>query len=123
MVKQRKHIQHGTFVGAHPYVKKLWFERDLEPEMLSGEPIPDLPDESDPVHDRDARVLLTRLLDRCTQREVAVLTMRHIHEMTVEEVGITLGVTRERIRQIESKAMRRMRWGTVSDNDVRSFFP
>lgn len=123
MVSRRKHIRHGTLVDVHLYVKKLWFERDLEPDLLSGEPIPDLPDESDPMHDRDARVLLAKLLERCTWREVTVLTMRHIHEMTLDEVGLALGVTRERIRQIESKGMRKAKWGTVSDKDVRSFFP
>lgn len=123
MVSRRKHIQHGTFVDAHPYVKKLWFERDLEPELLSGNLIPDLPDERDPLHERDAKALLSRLLERCTRRETTVLALRYFHEMTLDEIGITLGVTRERIRQIESKAMRRMRWGTVSDKDVRSFFP
>ena len=30
-------------------------------------------------------------------------------ERTLEEIGIELGVTRERIRQIESKALDRMR--------------
>ena len=122
MVTRRKHVQHGTFVGAHPQVKKLWFERDIEPEILSGEPVPDLPDESEPMHDRDARVLLARLLERCTRREVTVLTMRHIHGMTLEEVGVALGVTGDRVRQIENKGMLRAKWGTISDKDVRSFF-
>lgn len=122
MVTQRKHVQHGTFVGAHPAVKTLWFQRDLEPELLSGEPVPDLPDESDPIRDRDAKALLVKLLEKCTRREATVLAMRYIHEMTLEEVGASLQVTRERIRQIETKAMRRVRWKTVSDKDVRSFF-
>lgn len=122
MVTRRKHIQHGTFVGAHPHIKKLWFERDLEPELLSGEPIPELEDESDPDHDRDVKALLARLLEKCTRREAAVLAMRYIHEMTLEEVGASLQVTQKRIRQIEIKAMRHIRWKTISDKDVRSFF-
>lgn len=122
MVTQRKHVPHGTFVGAHPQVKALWFQRDLEPELLSGEPIPDLPDEADPDHDSDTKALLSKLLEKCTRREASVLAMRYIHEMTLEEVGETLQVTRERVRQIEVKAMRRIRWRTVSDKDVGSFF-
>lgn len=118
----RKHAPHGTFVGTHREVKKLWFQRDIEPELLSGEPIPSTPDESDPLRERDAKALLARLLEPCTHREIAVLSMRYMHEMTLEEVGATLGVTRERVRQIEYKAMRRIRWKTVSDKDVGSFF-
>lgn len=122
MVTRRKHAQHGTFVGAHPHVKKLWFDRDLEPDLLSGEPVPDLPDEDNPLQDRDAKALLAKLLEKCTKREASVLAMRYIHEMTLEEVGTTLQVTRERVRQIEVKAMRRIRWKTISDKDVGSFF-
>jgi RNA polymerase sigma factor (sigma-70 family) len=118
----RKHMPHGTFVGAHPQVKQLWFKRDIEPELLSGEPIPDLPDESDPLRERDAKVLVNILLERCKPQEVRVLTMRYMEEMTLEEVGQVLGVTRERIRQIENKAIRRIRWRAVSDKDVGSFF-
>lgn len=118
----RKHVPHGTFNGAHYEVKRIWFQRDIEPELLSGEPIPNTPDESDPLRERDAKALLARLLERCTQREAAVLSMHYMHEMTLEEIGATLGVTRERVRQIEYKAMRRIRWKTVSDKDVGSFF-
>ena len=52
-------------------------------------------------------------LDQLTQRERGVLEMRfgltdgQAH--TLEEVGKALGVTRERIRQIEAKALRKLR--------------
>jgi RNA polymerase sigma factor (sigma-70 family) len=34
-----------------------------------------------------------------------VLTMRYLHDMTLEQVGHAMGITRERVRQIESRAM------------------
>lgn len=50
------------------------------------------------------------LLGMLTDRERLVLKLRYgigdNQERTLEEVGILLNVTRERIRQIESKAMR-----------------
>ena len=56
---------------------------------------------------------LTEILGTLTEREAAVLRMRfgmydgRTH--TLEEVGQIFGVTRERIRQIENKAIRKLR--------------
>ncbi|MBQ7523572.1 MAG: RNA polymerase sigma factor RpoD [Oscillospiraceae bacterium] len=56
---------------------------------------------------------LDEILDTLTKREAAVLRMRfgmfdgRTH--TLEEVGQSFGVTRERIRQIENKAIRKLR--------------
>jgi len=53
------------------------------------------------------------LLDTLTPRERRVLQLRFGlidgHQRTLEEVGKRFGVTRERIRQIEAKALRKLR--------------
>jgi RNA polymerase sigma factor (sigma-70 family) len=121
-VSHRKYLPHGTFNGVDPEVKTLWFRRDVEPELLSGEPTPDEPDDSDPMRGKDAKALLDKLLQKCTPRQASVLVMHHIHGMTLEEIGQVFGVQRERIRQIEYHAMRNVRWKTISDKDVRAFF-
>jgi RNA polymerase primary sigma factor len=64
------------------------------------------------------------LLDSLTPREAKVLRMRFGIEMntdhTLEEVGQQFGVTRERIRQIEAKALRRLRQPSRADK-LKSF--
>ena len=64
------------------------------------------------------------LLDSLTSREAKVLRMRFGIEMntdhTLEEVGQQFGVTRERIRQIEAKALRRLRQPSRADK-LKSF--
>lgn len=56
---------------------------------------------------------LTRVLHSLTPREESVLTMRFGltdgRARTLEEVGSSFNVTRERIRQIEAKALRKLR--------------
>ena len=37
-----------------------------------------------------------------------VLELRHFHDMTLEQAGEILGVTRERVRQIETKALAKL---------------
>ena len=53
------------------------------------------------------------VLDTLTPRERRVLQLRFGlidgHQRTLEEVGKRFGVTRERIRQIESSALRKLR--------------
>ncbi|WP_420031041.1 RNA polymerase sigma factor RpoD [Sterolibacterium denitrificans] len=64
------------------------------------------------------------ILDSLTPREAKVLRMRFGIEMntdhTLEEVGKQFDVTRERIRQIEAKALRKLRHPTRSEK-LRSF--
>jgi RNA polymerase primary sigma factor len=64
------------------------------------------------------------VLDTLTPREAKVLRMRFGIEMntdhTLEEVGKQFDVTRERIRQIEAKALRKLRHPSRSDR-LRSF--
>jgi RNA polymerase primary sigma factor len=56
---------------------------------------------------------LDNVLDTLTDREKRVLELRFGIEdgrpRTLEEVGKEFGVTRERIRQIEAKALRKLR--------------
>ena len=70
------------------------------------------------------RDVVKDVLDSLTPREAKVLRMRFGIEMstdhTLEEVGKQFDVTRERIRQIESKAVRKLKHPSRSDK-LRSF--
>jgi len=75
------------------------------------------------LHD-SMREVVKDILDSLTPREAKVLRMRFGVEMstdhTLEEVGKQFDVTRERIRQIEAKALRKMRHPSRSDK-LKSF--
>jgi len=80
-----------------------------------------------PIHSATTESLTeaTReVLNGLTAREAKVLRMRFGIDMntdhTLEEVGKQFDVTRERIRQIEAKALRKLRHPTRSDH-MRSF--
>ena len=70
------------------------------------------------------RSVVKDVLDSLTPREAKVLRMRFGVEMstdhTLEEVGKQFDVTRERIRQIEAKALRKLRHPSRSDK-LKSF--
>ncbi len=82
---------------------------------------------SSPVEDATAaglREATKDVLDNLTEREAKVLKMRFGIDMTtdhtLEEVGKQFDVTRERIRQIEAKALRKLRHPSRSEH-LRSF--
>ena len=69
-----------------------------------------------PIQSAYAKLLrekIEEVLDTLPPREARILRLRfgleNGHNYTLEEVGDKFGLTRERIRQIESKALRRLR--------------
>lgn len=73
----------------------------------------DLPSPEDAAASQLLREQLEGMLEDLTDREKQVLRLRFGledgHPYTLEEVGRRFGVTRERIRQIEAKALRKLR--------------
>jgi len=77
-----------------------------------------LTDESEPLPDEAAEVTLRKetlraILASLAPRERAVLELRYgldgQHPRTLDEVGRTFNVTRERIRQIENQSLKKLR--------------
>src|SRR5438477_6858244 len=77
-----------------------------------------LTDETEPLPDEIAEVelrkaALCRVLGTLSSRERAVLELRYgldgRHPRTLDEVGRTFNVTRERIRQIENQSLKKLR--------------
>lgn len=75
-------------------------------------------------HNQLSAILENVMVD-LTDREKKVLRMRFglgmRNDLTLEEIGKQFSVTRERIRQIEAKALRKIRNGTYSDQ-LKTFF-
>lgn len=75
-------------------------------------------DSFDVIASKDLSKAISEVFSTLTPREANVLSLRfglstgHTH--TLEEVGQSMGVTRERIRQIEAKALRKLRHPTRS---------
>lgn len=101
-------------------VGDIWRSRNVEPE------------EEEPIYMRAAYETSPadeeiqnfgrcawRLVDSLTPKQAKVLSLRYIQDMTLREVAEVLGVTFERIRQIEKDALRRLRHpsfiGTLGD--------
>jgi len=98
-----------------------------EEDSFYGDFIPDEQIES-PVDEASKTILseeLDEALDKLNEREAQVLKMRKGlvdgREHTLEEVGQHFGVTRERIRQIENKALRKLKYHESRTRKLRDF--
>jgi RNA polymerase primary sigma factor len=66
------------------------------------------------------RTQLSQALESLSDRERRVIELRYGLEdgcgLTLEEVGVELGLTRERIRQIQKEALAKLRHRSLSRN-------
>jgi RNA polymerase sigma factor (sigma-70 family) len=67
-----------------------------------------LPDFSE-FEQAQTKALVSEAVSTLTPREQEVIHMRFTDELTYDECGKRIGVTRERVRQIEATALRKMR--------------
>ena len=98
-----------------------------EEDSFYGDFIPDENVES-PVEQASKTILTEELeeaLSKLNERESMVLKLRKGlvdgREHTLEEVGSHFGVTRERIRQIENKALRKLKYHESRTRKLRDF--
>ncbi|MEO8083792.1 MAG: sigma-70 family RNA polymerase sigma factor [Ardenticatenales bacterium] len=113
-----KRVEHIREIAQRPLSleKKVGDEADSElGEFLADD---DSPDPTEQAGREMLREEIELILDDLLPREAEVLMLRYGlmdgKQHTLEEVGERFGVTRERIRQIETKAIRRLRHPTRS---------
>ena len=111
-------IPYGTLVGASKELLSAYYAHGY----LRDEDMPELPciplegecvDPIEELYKKDVARLIEEALDDLTPRQKKVLCLRFgigmTQEYTLEEVGVAFGVTGERIRQIEIKAIRHIK--------------
>ena len=117
-------VEHMIQVSRHPLSLQMPIGEE-EDEML-GDFIEDeealSPDET-AMHNI-LREHLDAVLDRLPPREVRILQLRYGlldgQVLTLNEVGRRMGVTRERVRQIEAQALRRLRSSKIQ-RELRAY--
>jgi RNA polymerase sigma factor (sigma-70 family) len=70
----------------------------------------DLPDPGERVYYDQFKQMLNEL----TKRERMVVRLRFWHDLTLEETGKCIGLGKERTRQTEKKALRKLRWAILA---------
>jgi RNA polymerase nonessential primary-like sigma factor len=87
--------------------------RDADKSLLDAIPDENNVDPSDLLQDDDMRGNIESWLGQLTDKQREVVERRfglHGHDVsTLEEVGNQIGVTRERVRQIQIEALKRLR--------------
>ena len=118
-------VPYGTFVGASPELKQAYYMYGY----LRDEDMPELPcipmmegEHVDPIEELYKKELIAgvqEVLETLTPRAIKVLQMRFgigmTQDYTLEEVGVVFDLSRERIRQIEAKALRKLRHPSRSE--------
>jgi RNA polymerase sigma-32 factor len=83
--------------------------------LISEEPLPD-EQVSNMIDGERRRIWLASALKHLNEREMRIISARRLAEdgATLEELGADLGISKERVRQIESRAMEQLRSALVN---------
>jgi RNA polymerase primary sigma factor len=108
-----KKVEELLQVAQRPLSLELPADDDEDHELGDYTPDKLIPAPADKVTEKIMREHLREVLNTLPPREVRILQLRYgLHDgksHTLGEVGKKLGVTRERVRQIEAQALRRLR--------------
>jgi RNA polymerase sigma factor (sigma-70 family) len=118
-------IPYGTLAGASQELIKVYYAYGYRDDSM----LPELPcvpyeykeyvDPEEEVHKKEMVGVVQDVLETLTPRVFKVLCLRFgiglTQDYTLEEVGSTFDVTRERIRQIEAKALRDLKHPSRSE--------
>lgn len=111
---RRKHLPHGTLVGASREVKLLWFQRDLEPEPEPLHLLAPLFDESTSAppltQDESGIVALAIELLAHERTDHAWMVVAILFDGdSPADIACRYDVTRSRVGQVRDKFLRRLR--------------
>lgn len=115
-VRKLDTIPYGTLVGASQELRMAYYAYGY-PKDVDLPPLPevDTPWPEYDLRDVETRLDAQRLADLLRQaadnhtiqnRRFQVLFMHNVLDMTLEEIGDSMGITRERVRQICERAKR-----------------
>lgn len=86
-----------------------------------------LPDEqvSDMIDQERRSVWLRHALGKLNEREMKIIRARRLSEdsATLEELGVDLGISKERVRQIETRALEKLKIALVAQAPVLATMP
>ena len=93
--------------------------KDSDRALIERFAMEELPSTEEQVLDRFRNAELERALSTLPPRDARILRLyfglEGDREHTLDEIGKLLGVTRERVRQLRDRALRRLREGSVGD--------
>ena len=108
-------VEDALKVGGHHVSVDAPFSEGDENSLLDILPNTDTPNTDNELVKESLRDEIKRALGSLNERERNVIQAYYgidMPEMTMEEIGMKYGLTRERVRQIREKAIRRLRHNT-----------
>lgn len=103
-------LPRGVGAGLSRPIRTIWNTKDREPHFLPDLSMPEMWQDLSQVESRlDAKRIADLLLPQLGSRLRQIIERRFMDGATLAEVGDEFGLSLERIRQIEAKALRHMR--------------
>lgn len=132
--KELKKMERAEFSLAHLQIagaKAMSLDAFVSEEHQDTRYIDRLASNSFEQHEQDQQLMdirqrLSSVLGKLTEREREVITrvygLNDAAPITLEELGLEFDLTRERVRQIKERGIRKLKNGLAFKNDMRNVF-
>jgi RNA polymerase sigma-70 factor, ECF subfamily len=90
--------------------------------LLDSDTLPDVPTPGADAEGRHALEKFYAVLDRLGTRERLVFSLRHIEEMTLDEVAAALGISLSTVKRALDRACKRLEKWLARDPDLAGYF-
>ncbi|RDY28938.1 FliA/WhiG family RNA polymerase sigma factor [Romboutsia weinsteinii] len=108
-LKEVNHIEGKIYLLSTTSLDTVIFEEDSDIRLMDTIKASDSLSPSNIIENEEKLEILSKAIDKLKERDRLILSLYYYEEMSLKEIGLTLGISESRVSQIHSRAIINLR--------------